>query len=186
MRSRRSGKSVTCSSPALRSRLKLALSDNSVWTPPVRSAKRSALVTVDTLAELTCARIDRAAAKRRRAAALGRDVIDVENARVSFAREDANEPGIDAVIEAERGKDRIERLPDGHVLQLTDERTVDRRVRDEAEICPADQQEQQILDRHRLGERQRERAVVEVGRRTALVELRQGQRRHPRSLRQRG
>ena len=47
--------------------------------------------------------------------------------RVSRSRgEDANEPAIDAVVEAERRKNRIERLPDGHVLQLTDERAVDR------------------------------------------------------------
>ena len=50
--------------------------------------------------------IDSAAAKRRHGAALGRNVIDVEDARVALAGEHANEPAVDAVIEAERRKNR--------------------------------------------------------------------------------
>src|SRR5436189_243348 len=58
----------------------------------------------------------------RLADALVRDVVDVEEARLGRATEDADERAVDGVIQAERAQDESERLTHGDVLQLADER----------------------------------------------------------------
>ena len=84
-RSRRSGKSVTCSRPALRSRLKRralgqqrldALREIREEVRVVRSSSRR---------RASCGRLDRRPPSVDAAAAFGRDVVDVEDARLGLA-----------------------------------------------------------------------------------------------------
>ena len=58
--------------------------------------------------------------------ALGRDVVEVEDARLRLAPEHADDAAVEREVEAERLQDQAERLPDGDVLQLADERAADR------------------------------------------------------------
>ena len=86
------------------------------------------------------------------------------------------------IIKAERRKNGIECLPDGHVLQLADKQTCNSGIGNEAQVRAPNEEQQEISDRNRLGKGQREPAVIEISCRTALVELGQRQRRHPRGL----
>jgi len=85
---------------------------------------------------------------------------------------------VDLVGEAQRPQNELERLPDRDVFQLADERPIDAGIGNDAQARAADEEQQQVLDRHRLREGEREGAVVEVGRQLPLIELRQRQRRH--------
>ena len=175
-RSSRSGKSVTCSRPALRSTLNVACSDSSVCTP-LASSREHVGPGRARHARGRCRRRRRRRPSTSPVRSVG-DVVDVEDARLGLAPEHADERAVDRVVEAERRQDQAERLADGDVLQLADERAGDRRIGHDAQARAAHEQQQQVLDRHRLREGQREGAVVEVGGERALVELRQRQRRH--------
>ncbi len=121
-----------------------------------------------------------------RAGPPGCNVIDVKQPYLRLALENTDESAVDPVLEAERRKNRIEGAPDGHVLQLADERPADRRVGDHAQARAAHEEEQQVSNRHRLGERERKRAIVEIGSRQTVVNLGQRQRGHRGRCRRRG
>ena len=121
-RSSRSGKSVTCSSPALRSRLNVARSDSS---PDAFGEIREQVGGGARDLRRSCHRLRRA--ERRRAGPRGRDVVDVEQAGFRLALEDTDEAAVDRVGKAERLKNEAQRLPHGHVLQVADECAADAR-----------------------------------------------------------
>ncbi len=171
-RSSRSGKSVTCTSPARRS----MLNDRVRRQEHLHAAGDVAEHIGGGVAGNRCrAASRRCAADQRAAGARRRQIVDVEQTRLRRAPSHLDERPVHPVVETQRPQDQSQRLAHRDVLQLADERPLDRGIGHDAERRAAHQKEQQIADRHRLGEGQRERAVVQIGRERALVELGQGQ-----------
>jgi hypothetical protein len=98
----------------------------------------------------------------RRADALRGDIVDVEDACLGLAPKDTNHPAVNRVVKAERPEHERQRLPNGDVLQLADERPFDPRIDDDAEARAADEEQQDLPHGEGLRERQEHRSVVEV------------------------
>ncbi len=77
----------------------------------------------------------------------------------------------DAVVEAERLENQIERLPHGDVLEIPDEVAFGAWIRNDAQAGVAHQQHQDVADWRRRSKGQRQALAIELRMTLARVEL---------------
>ena len=129
----------------------------------------------------------RAIPRRRRDAIRGRqrsgtgaardDVVQIETAGLEPALEDANQVSLHRVVVAVRLQNHLERLTQRDVFQLAAERPLHVGIGHDAQPRVADDHQQQVRDRRRVGERDGDRPrAVEIAALLAFVELRDGER----------